>query len=71
MKKRLKLKSCPMARCGTMCSETKREHTIANSKNAGCVLLSQRLSHLEGEEFAKAARDAIRASGFIFGGATA
>ena len=71
MNKRLKLKSYPLARCGTMCSETKRAHTIWNSKEATCVRISKDLRHLEGEEFAAAARDAIRASGFIFGGATA
>jgi hypothetical protein len=71
MKKRLKLKSYPMSRCGTMCAETKRAHTIRNSKAATCVQVSQDLRGLDGEEFAAAARDAIRAAGFIFGGATA
>ena len=71
MKKRLKLKSYPLARCGTMLSETKRTHAIWNSKEATCVRISKDLHHLEGEEFAAAARDAIRAAGFIFGLATA
>ena len=71
MKKRLKLKSYPMARCGTMCSQTNREQNVADSKAATCVQISQDLRHHEGEEFAAAARDAILAAGFIFGGATA
>mgnify|MGYP006135291613 CR=1 FL=1 len=79
MRKRLKLKSYPLARCGTMCSETKREHTIANSQRATCVVISNDLHHLHGEEFAAAAREAIIShgwhhldgEGFIFGGATA
>ena len=71
MSKRLKLKSYPMSRCGTMCSETKRAHTICNSKEATCVQISQDLRGLDGEEFAAAARDAIRAAGFIFGLAVA
>jgi hypothetical protein len=54
-----------------MCSQTNREQNVADSKAATCVQVSQDLRGLDGEEFAAAARDAIRASGFIFGGATA
>jgi hypothetical protein len=50
-----------------MLSETQRTHAIWNSKEATCVRISKDLHHLEGEEFAAAARDAIRAAGFIFG----
>tara|TARA_R110000823_G_scaffold89661_2_gene198756 strand:- start:348 stop:587 length:240 start_codon:yes stop_codon:yes gene_type:complete len=79
MRKRLKLKSYPLARCGTMCSETKREHTLANSRGATCVVISNDLHHLHGAEFAAAVREAIishgwtrqEGEGFIFGGATA
>jgi hypothetical protein len=67
MNKRLKLKSYPLARCGTMCSQTKRAQTKTNSAAATCVRISKELHHLEGEEFAAAARYAIRAAGFIFG----
>ena len=66
MKQRLKFKSYPLARCGTMLSETKRRHAIVNSKEATCVQISQELRHLDGDAFAAAARDAIRAQGFIF-----
>ena len=70
MKKRMKFRSYPMARCGTMLSETRRLQTKANSKGATCVHISEKLAHLEGAAFAAAARDAIRAEGFIFGGAS-
>ena len=68
MKNRMKFKSYPMARCGTMLSETRRLQTKANSDAATCVHISEKLRHLDGEMFAVAARDAIRAQGFIFGG---
>ena len=71
MNKRLKLKSYPVASCGTMLAVTKRDHTVSNSRRSTCVIISKDLSYLEGEDFAAAARDAIRAQGFIFGGATA
>jgi hypothetical protein len=70
MKKRMKFKSYPMARCGTMLSETRRLQTKANSACATCVHISEDLRHLKGDAFAAAARDAIRAQGFIFGGAS-
>ena len=71
MRKRLKLKSYPLARCGTMCSETRREHIAANSNTASCVVISEKLHHLKDVEFAVAVRDAMRAKGFIFGRALA
>ena len=70
MKKRLKFKSYPMARCGTMSSETKRLQTKANSDCATCVHISENLRQLTGKAFADAARDAIRAQGFIFSDTT-
>ena len=66
MKKRMKFQSYPMARCGTMLSETKRAQRISNSKCATCVHISEDLRHLTGDAFAEAARAAIRAQGFIF-----
>ena len=68
MKKRLKFKSYPMARCGTMLSETKQLQTKANSNCATSVHISEQIRHLDGDAFAEAARAAILAQGFIFGG---
>ena len=68
MKNRLKFKSYPLARCGTMLSETKRLQSKANSNSATCVHISEDLRRLDGDAFAEAARAAILAQGFIFGG---
>jgi hypothetical protein len=68
MKARIKFRSYPMSRCGAMTSQTAREHRTMNSRQATCVVVSEKLKNLTGEVFTTAANAAIIAEGFIIGG---
>lgn len=66
MNKRIKLKSFPRARCGTMLSVTARDQRNANTAAATCVQLSKELHHLHDDAWDEAWQAAVKDAGFVF-----